>query len=129
MPTLETLLPAGRYKDVLRIALQSVAAALLAYVVMKQLGLGQLSWAIIAALFTIHASLDETLGSSFQRLVAAGLGAGLGVAVVYLFSGFELMPLRIALVAAITNALANLEPELDYASAAGAVVALQPTAD
>lgn len=51
MPTLETLLPAGRYKDVLRIALQSVAAALLAYVVMKQLGLGQLSWAIIAALF------------------------------------------------------------------------------
>lgn len=129
MATLASLLPTGRRKDVLRIALQSVAAALLAYGVMQHLGLGQLSWAIIAALFTIHASLDETLGSSMQRLVAAGLGAALGVALVYFFSGFELLPLRIALVAAITNALANVKPELDYAAAAGAVVALQPTAD
>lgn len=119
-----------QHKDIIRIALQSVIAALLAYGVMKQLGLeGDLSWAIIAALFTLHGSLDATVGAGLRRLFAAALGVGVGIAVVYLFTGFQFMPLRIALVAAITNGLAASRPELDYAAAAGAVVALQPSAD
>ena len=109
-------------------ALQSLIAALLAYAVMRQLGLHSISPAIIGALFTIHGSLDATL-ARMRRLLAAAIGAAIGIGIVYLFSGFQLMPLRIALVAAITNALAASRPELDYAAAAGAVVALQPTAD
>lgn len=119
-----------QYKDIIRVALQSMIAALLAYAIMRQLGLyANLSWAIIGALFTIHGSLDATLGAGLRRLLAAAIGAAIGIGIVYFFSGFQLMPVRIALVAAITNALAASRPELDYAAAAGAVVALQPTAD
>ncbi len=136
MRILQTFSPAHlkdsfwQHKDIVRVALQSLIAALLAYAVMRQLGLhSNLSWAIIGALFTIHGSLDATLGAGMRRLLAAAIGAAIGIGIVYLFSGFQLMPLRIALVAAITNALAASRPELDYAAAAGAVVALQPTAD
>ncbi|HLS68528.1 MAG TPA: FUSC family protein [Kiloniellales bacterium] len=119
-----------RNKDILRVGLQSLIAALLAYAVMQRLGLhSNLSWAIISALFAIHGSLDATFSAGAKRLLGAAVGVGIGIAVVFLFSGLQFMPLRIALVAAITNALAASRPQLDYAAAAGAVVALQPSAD
>lgn len=118
-----------RRTDVARVALQSVVASLLAYLVISWFQVGSLSWAIIASLFSIHASLDSTFGASFNRIAGAVVGAALGFALVYAFSGWEMMPVRIALIAALTNGLAVLRPKLDYAAAAGAVVALQPTPD
>jgi len=116
-------------RDAVRIAGQSLAASVATYGVMLWLGLPQLSWAVIVALFTIRASVDSAVGAALHRSLAASLGVATGLALVFLLPGHELMPLRIGLVAAVTNGFASLRPQYDYAAAGGAVVALQPTAD
>lgn len=116
-------------RDAVRIAGQSLVASVATYGVMLLLALPQLAWAVIVALFTIRASVDGAVGAALHRSLAAGLGVATGLALVFLLPGYELMPLRIGLVAAVTNGFASLRPQYDYAAAGGAVVALQPTAD
>lgn len=116
-------------RDAVRIAGQSLAASVATYGVMLWLGLPQLAWGVIVALFTIRGSVDGTIGAALYRSIAAVLGVGTGLALVFLLPGYELMPLRIGLVGALTNGFASLRPQYDYAAAGGAVVALQPTAD
>src|SRR5690625_4931068 len=118
------------HKDVIRLALQSAAAALLAYVVMQQLNLQSMqSWAIVSALFSLQGSLDATLSTGTRRLLAAAVGVALGMGFVFLLNGPSLLPIRLALIAAASSALVSLRPSLSYAAAGAAVVAIQPTAD
>lgn len=116
-------------RDIVRIALQSAAAGILSFLIMRWAGLPQISWALVVALFTIHASVDSAIGAALDRIAGTLIGAAAGLLLAFVLADQGLVLLRIAVIAAITNGLAASRPKLQYAAAAGAVVAVQPTAD
>ena len=115
----------GNRRDMTRVALQTAVAAAAAYLAYDAIGQReQLSWAVIAALFTISVNTDEAVVQGLGRIAGAFLGVGLGLAV-----GWAL-PAPVVLALALSTALANMAaavwPSLRYAAMMAAIVALQP---
>jgi hypothetical protein len=115
----------GNRRDMTRVALQTAVAAAAAYLAYGAVGQREhLSWAVIAALFTISVNTDEAVVQGLGRIAGAFLGVGLGFAV-----GWALpapVVLSLALATALANMAAAVWPSLRYAAMMAAIVALQP---
>lgn len=115
----------GNRRDVLRIAGQTACATVATYFVITWLGAQYLSWAVIAALFTIGISADAAYYNAIGRIGGAVLGAALGLAAASALGGSVLIGLVIA--ATLANMIATIWPSLRYAAVTSAIVALDPS--
>ena len=110
--------------DLARIGTQTAAATALTYLAAVWLGVGDISWAVIAALFTINLSADASFYNARGRIIGALLGIGLGLVAGWTLPGV-LPGLLVAVV--IANLLATRWRGIQYAAATAAIVALEPT--
>jgi hypothetical protein len=118
----------GNRRDMTRVALQTAVAVSVAYLAYGAVGQeAQLSWAVIAALFTISVNTDEAVVQGLGRIAGAFLGVGLGLAVAWALPGPVVLAL--ALATALANMVAAVWPSLRYAAMMAAIVALQPGGD
>jgi uncharacterized membrane protein YccC len=122
-----TVLQQLRHKrrDLLRVGLQTGLATALIYGLMQWQAPENMSWAIIAGLFTIGLSADATYYSARGRIIGAMLGIALGLTAAWGIPGPALIGLMLAVMAA--NMVATLWPSLRYAAVTAAIVALAPT--
>jgi uncharacterized membrane protein YccC len=136
MPPLRQLVDLGAVRDriarnrrdMLRVGLQTAVAAALTYATMRAFGRTEnLSWAVIAALFTVGLSVDASLVSGLGRIAGAFLGVGVGLLVVWGVPAPLIVGL--ALASALANMIATLWPSFNYTAVTAAVVALDPVPD
>jgi hypothetical protein len=111
--------------DLARIGLQTAVATAATYVAAIWLGSPHVSWAVIAALFTIGVSADASYYNARGRIIGAFLGVALGLAAGWAAPAAVLAGLVAAVVVA--NMLATLWPSIRYAAVTAAIVALEPT--
>src|SRR5690625_2813202 len=79
----------NRFKSMLasdehRVAVQTTAAVLMAFVAILFMGRENMTWGVFSALFVVQASVGGTLRTGLERVLGAVLGAALGVAAVLL---------------------------------------------
>jgi uncharacterized membrane protein YccC len=111
--------------DLLRIGAQTAVATLVTYLVADRVEAFDVSWAVIAALFTIGLSADASYYNARGRIIGALLGLGLGLVAGWAAPGAVLAGLIVAVVVA--NMLATIWPSIRYAAVTAAIVALEPT--
>ncbi|HEX2258101.1 MAG TPA: FUSC family protein [Afifellaceae bacterium] len=121
---------AGRFdreqrRDAARVAVQTIAASVAIYLLMRWLGLPDLSWAVISGLFVMQLNFDSTLATAAGRLAGTVLGVALGLLLVHLAGGDDLTLLRLAVAAAAMNVVGALWPSLRYGVVPAAVIVLE----
>lgn len=128
MTTLTSALGRVRRKrrQILRVALQSGVATLVAYLTIFWIGPDNLSWAVISALLTIGVSSDLSYRNALGRVGGALVGAVFGLA-----AAFVAGPVLIRLLPAVilANMVATAWPALRFAAVTAAIVALDPDPD
>jgi uncharacterized membrane protein YccC len=114
-------------RDLARVGLQTAIATVAIYLVMRWIDPANLSWAVMAGLFTIGLSADASYYSARGRIVGALLGVALGILAGEILPGPALPGLVLAV--ALANMVATLWPSLRYAAITAAIVALQREPD
>jgi len=114
----------AKLRDPLRFGLQSAAGAVFAYFVARAIGLSELSWAVMSALFVAHLNLDATFSAAVGRIGGTLLGSLLGLAAVLLLPGTDEVGWRLAAVALAMNAVAVVLPNTQFGVVAAAVIVL-----
>ena len=110
--------------DLLRVGSQTAAATLITYLTATWLAL-DVSWAVLAALFTIGLSADASYFNARGRIIGAFLGLGLGLVAGWAAPSAVLAGLVFS--AVVANMLATLWPSIRYAAVTAAIVALDPS--
>ncbi len=110
--------------DLLRVGSQTAAATLITYLTATWLAL-DVSWAVLAALFTIGLSADASYFNARGRIIGAFLGLGLGLIAGWAAPSAVLAGLVFS--AVVANMLATLWPSIRYAAVTAAIVALDPS--
>ncbi|MEW9854705.1 FUSC family protein [Novosphingobium sp. M1R2S20] len=116
-------------REPVRFGLQSAAGAVLTYAVVRALGLPELSWAVISAVFVTHQNLDATFRAAMGRIGGTLLGSVVGLAAVLLLPGADDVGWRLAAVALAMNGLAVMLPTMQYGVVAAAVIVLPGGSD
>ncbi|WP_299845915.1 FUSC family protein, partial [uncultured Jannaschia sp.] len=111
-------------RQVLRVALQTGAATLAAYLLIDRIAPAHLSWGIISVLFTIGVSSDLTYRNAMGRIAGATIGAFVGLVATYALGGPVILGLIPAVV--VTNMIVTVRPSLRYATVTTAILSLQP---
>lgn len=122
--SIDRRLPRGS-RESLRVALQGAIAGVATYLLCRGLGLPEISWGVISALFVIHQSADATFSAAAGRLVGTLIGTLVGIATVYLMGGEDLTVLRLAIAALAMNAIAVVRPEFRFGIVAATILALE----
>ncbi|MGI4861507.1 MAG: FUSC family protein [Janthinobacterium lividum] len=115
-----------RKTDASRIAVQSLVASLLSYLIGEAVGLPDISWAILSSLFAIQTHFDSSLRLGLGQILGATLGTAIGLTCIYCLGGTDETLLRVVIATGLTCGLTALWPELGYSVAAAAVTALEP---
>lgn len=116
------------WRDPVRFGLQSAAGVMLTYFAAHLLGLPEISWAVMSALFVAHQNLEATLTDAAGRIGSTLLGTVLGLATVLMLPGADAAIWRLAFVALAMNGIAILLPHMQYGVVAAAVIVL-PTGE
>ncbi|WP_119461246.1 FUSC family protein [Rhodospirillaceae bacterium SYSU D60014] len=119
------------YRRPVRLAIQTGLAGLATFAIGHALGVSELSWAVISALFVVQASIGGTLAAAAGRIIGAALGAVLGLAWM-LAGGTEtifLTGLGIVLAGATTAYISGIKPTLRYGAVTSAIIILSPSSD
>ncbi len=116
----------GTRRDALRLATQTAAASAAAYLVMIAFGLPHVTWAVIAALFTIHPNADSTLWTGLGRLLSTVIGIAIGLVSIMAVGGEEYLLVRLLIAAAAAGGIAAIWPNLNYVGVVAVVMALHP---
>jgi uncharacterized membrane protein YccC len=113
--------------DLLRVSLQTAASVSATYAIVIGFNLPHMTWAVIASLYTIGGSADDSLSKALARVAGASLGVAFGLFASGLLDG----PTVLVIVAAamLANATATLFPSMHYAAVTAAIVALDPVPD
>lgn len=108
-------------REILRMMVQTAAAAGATYGVLTWMASPHVSWGVIGALFTIGLSADASYRNAGGRMLGAALGSVIG-----LLAAWSAGPVWVGLLAgtALANAIAVLWPSLRYAAVTAAIVGL-----
>jgi uncharacterized membrane protein YccC len=113
------------------LAIQTGVAGLATFAIGHVIGLERLSWAVISALFVVHASIGSTLATGIGRIAGAALGAAIGLA--WMFAGGTetvfLTDLGILVSGAVTAYITALFPTFRYGAVTSAIIILSPSSD
>lgn len=116
-------------RDVARVALQTAVAAAATALVVRAIGLDEVSFAVISALFTIRFNSDSTLRSGANRIVSALVGTLIGLAVVLAYPGAYHALGGLVIACALASVVTTLRPRYDYTVVPAAIIALDLGAD
>ncbi|MET1753955.1 FUSC family protein [Novosphingobium sp. RD2P27] len=114
----------AKCREPVRFGLQSAVGAVLSYGVARLLGLSEMSWAVISAVFVARQNLDATFKAAMGRLGGTLLGSMAGLAAVMLLPGADDVGWRLAAVALSMNGVAVVLPSMQYGVVAAAIIVL-----
>ncbi|MEI2418262.1 FUSC family protein [Orrella sp. JC864] len=117
------------WKDELRLALQTVAAVLLAYHVARWQALPDLSWAAFSALFVVRASAEGTVGEAGARMLGALAGVCIGVTFALLANGLLDQTVSILAGVGLMSYLVARKPILSYGLVTAVILTVTPDPD
>jgi hypothetical protein len=106
-----------------RQAIQTMVAAVAAYLVATYFAMPQGYWSVMTAILVVQANVGASLGLAFDRLLATLLGAATGAALVALFGQSHPAPLLALAVIALAY-IATFRPTLRLAPVTAAIVIL-----
>ena len=116
-----------RRADALRVCLQSLFAAAIAYSLMQAIDATNVTWAVFASLFALQANVDRTLRVGVGQIVGAVGGSAVGVATLALFPTDGDTLSRLGLATFATSLASIFYPSTDYSIVVAAAVALEPS--
>lgn len=120
----------SRWLHAARFAVQATISALATYWVTQLLGLQEVSWAIISALFAIQATVGGSLISAIDRVLGAVLGVFIGIAVLFAFGSGEWRSVpAIGVAVAATSLVVGAMPSLQYGLVTVAIMVVSPGED
>ncbi|WP_230531535.1 FUSC family protein [Microvirga roseola] len=119
----------GTLRESLRLGLQGAISAAATYLLMEWMGLAEMSWGVISALFVVQQSTDGTLTAASGRVGATAVGTVIGLASIQFIGGDFATALRLAASALVVNALAASWPGLRFGVVAAVAIALGPSAN
>lgn len=94
----------------MRLALQTAGGAALAFALAKALGIQEVSWIVLSAVFVVQSSIGGTIHSALWRMAGGGAGLLLGLIASLLFGGGEWSTSGRSLLVADTTTLLSLDP-------------------
>jgi uncharacterized membrane protein YccC len=116
-------------RDPARQAVQTTAAAVLTFAVMKLLGLPHVTWAVISALFVVQSSVGGTVASMIGRIEGAALGTVIGLGCLYLIgSQGWWAALALAVAVTIVAFIVALRPGLRYGHVTAGILIISGSA-
>ena len=118
----------ARRSDSLRIAVQSLVASLVSYLVLAAIDPANATWAIFSSLFTLQTNFDRSMRYGLGQMAGAVFGTTVGLAAIHLFPGSEQSMLRLGLTTLLTCSVTAIWPATSYGVVAAAVIALAPSA-
>lgn len=116
-----------RRADAVRICLQSLIAAAIAYTLMRALDGGNVTWAVFASLFALQANADRALRFGVGQIVGAVAGTVVGLATLHFFPAASDTLARLGVSTIVTSLSSMFFPATNYSIVVAAAVALEPS--
>lgn len=113
-----------KYKDAVRLALQSAVAAAATFSVMQAFGLSEKFVGVLSAVLVVQPSLGTTIGSAVGRLAATVVGCVIGVVCLFLLPDGYGTAAALAISMLVMNAVASFKPDWRYGVVAAVALAL-----
>lgn len=118
-----------RYRDAIRLSLQSAVAAALTFSVMQSLGLNEKFVGVLSAALVVQPSLGTALGAGGERFIATLVGCIVGILCMFMLPDGYGTAGALAISMLVMNGIAAFRPEWRYGVVAAVALALGSDAD